>query len=311
VILSTKNLQRRVISDGWPTSLEVGNSIGNSRIVPPTAKAMGQPLFRSLTVAALFGFALLLIVGCKPEDNAPPPTPTVAPLAGAKTATRPSAQAQLPPGHPPIDGGAAPAPKQDDSGQLPPGHPPIDAPSGKAQMPQSAPSAEPAGEPAKGGEVEVLAGIKLTTPAGWVPLELKSTGGAFSIKPAAAFSLPKVEGDDEDASVRVTHFPGMKNVPAEAQLNRWYNQFSQPDGKATKDVAIAQSFVLGDATVTLADIPGTMGAGPSAKPNYRLVAAIIEHPKGPHFVKVTGPTKTIDKWKDSIVEYVKSVEVTP
>lgn len=255
--------------------------------------------------------AVVVCAGCKPEDNSPPPTPSLAPLAGSKTAARPTGPAQLPPGHPPIEGAEAPKPKQNDSAQLPPGHPPIGAPNSQPQMPMSAPGAKPAGEPAKGGEVEVLAGIKMTTPAGWVPLELKAAGGAFSIKPAAAFSLPKVDGDEEDASVRVTHFPGMKNVPAEAQLERWYNQFSQPDGKATKDVAIAQSFVLGDATVTLADIPGTMDAGEGKKPNYRLIAAIIEHPQGPHFVKVTGPTKTIDKWKDSIVEYVKSVEVTP
>lgn len=179
-------------------------------------------------------------------------------------------------------------------------------------MPKDAPDAKPAGEPAKGGEVQKLDGITLTTPAGWIPLELKASGGAFSVKPAAAFSLPAVEGDDADASVRVTHFPGMKNVPIEAQLNRWYNQFTQPDGKPTKEVAITQSFVMGDVTVTLADIPGAMsGGGGATMPNYRMLAAIIEHPKGPHFVKVIGPTKTIEKWKDSVAQYVKSAKVAP
>ena len=250
-----------------------------------------------VAVVGLFGAAVC--TGCKPKEGPPPKAPKTAPLAEAVPAA-PSG-AQLPAGHPPIDGGSAPS--QAAPAKLPPGHPPID-------MPQAPPAA--AGKPAVGGEVETLVGIKLTTPKGWIPLAPRASGGAFSVKPAAAFVLPRAKGDAEDATVRVTHFPGMKNVPVSAQLDRWYNQFVQPTGKPTKDVAITESYAIGGATVTVTDIPGTMRSGQGGgKANYRMIAAVIEHPKGPHFVKVVGPSATIDKWKDSIIAYVKSVQVIP
>lgn len=137
----------------------------------------------------------------------------------------------------------------------------------------------------------------------------------MSFTPKAVFVLPKVDGDDEDGEARLTHFPGMKNIPVEANLNRWYGQFTQPSGKPTSEVAVTQSFVVEGVTITLADMSGTMstgmGGGGETKPNYRMMAAIIEHPQGPHFLTVKGPAGTMERWQESVVEYLKSVKITP
>ena len=37
-----------------------------------------------------------------------------------------------------------------------------------------------------------------------------------------------------------------------------------------------------------------------------MIAAIIEHPNGPHFVKAVGPVNTIEHWRESIITYLKS-----
>ena len=85
--------------------------------------------------------------------------------------------------------------------------------------------------------------------------------------------------------------------------------FTQPDGKATKDVAIVENFDLGEVKVLLADISGTTTIEGAATPDRRMLSAIVNHPRGPHFVKVLGPAKTVGKWRESVVAYLKSAEI--
>jgi hypothetical protein len=266
---------------------------------------------RFVLTTALCAMALVL-VGCKEKEPPAPAKPSVAPLARAP-GDQPAAPSagQLPPGHPPTSQAAAP---QKPAGDLPEGHPPIGLPDGHPPVGQNA----AAGEAAPGGPIEAptqFDGIALTPPDGWQAMKPTASGSAMSFTPNAVFVLPKVEGDAEDGEARLTHFPGMKNIPAEANLNRWYAQFTQPSGKPTSEVAVTQSFVVEGVTVTLADMSGTMvtgmGGGGESKPNYRMLAAIIDHPQGPHFLTVKGPAATMERWRESVVEYLKSVKITP
>ena len=73
------------------------------------------------------------------------------------------------------------------------------------------------------------------------------------------YVLPKVEGDDEDATVVVYHFPG-SGGSVEDNLKRWYGQWSQPDGKNSADVAETKKVQLASAVsaaaLTVAALPG-------------------------------------------------------
>jgi len=257
---------------------------------------------RMFSVATVTVLAVALVVSnlnCKPKEPPPPETPEMAPLAEKPTSASRNASGSLPPGHPPIDGSVQTPPPSKSQNGLPPGHPPI----GGQQQEQ--PTAE-------AGDVEApteFDGIELTPPEGWTALPRKSTGGAFAVVPEAAFQLPAGDDASADVSVRLTHFPKMKRVPLEMHLNRWYGQFRQPDGTPTKEVAMTQSFVVDDITVTLADISGTLVQG--NVPNFRMLAAAIEHDKGPHFLTAKGPAPAVAKWRDSIVSYLKSVKPRP
>jgi hypothetical protein len=126
------------------------------------------------------------------------------------------------------------------------------------------------------------------------------------------------EGDDVgDVEMVVTHFPNMKGMD-DANLRRWYGQFSQPDGSSTAAASERADFeVDDDIQVTLVDIPGTMSTGGmmggavTTKQDYRMLAAIINHPAGPHFVKVTGPADAVERWKPATVAFLKSAERSP
>jgi hypothetical protein len=67
--------------------------------------------------------------------------------------------------------------------------------------------------------------------------------------------------------------------------------------------------------VTLVDVDGTYvaetapGAGARHnKPHFRLRAGVVETPKGPYFIKLTGPEKTVTRWNRAYDQFVGSMK---
>jgi len=147
--------------------------------------------------------------------------------------------------------------------------------------------------------------LKYTAPEGWI------TEAPASEMRRAQFRWPGVEGSG-DAILAVFYFPGTGGT-VEANLNRWYSQFKQSQGSATKmPVERAEKEVNG-MKVTLTYVMGTylqpqnlttMSGPVEEKPNYAMLAAIVETPQGPWFFKAIGPQKTIDYWRDSFEKFV-------
>ena len=153
-----------------------------------------------------------------------------------------------------------------------------------------------------------LDGITLKVPQGWIYEVPRVNQRMPSMSPKAVFTLAPVEGDSENVYVRVTHFPQMR-VPDESNLQRWYAMLRQPDGRPTEAASTVERFDVGDVKVVLADIPGDMTVGGETKTGWRMLGAIVKHEKGPHFVKVVGPARSVEHWKASVVAYLKSAEV--
>ena len=86
---------------------------------------------------------------------------------------------------------------------------------------------------------------------------------------------------------------------------------------AVHETASKANYQIGQVSVTLVDIRGTMKAGPpmmassARKENYRMLAAIVDHPKGPHFFKLTGPATVVERFKPSAAAFLKSAKVNP
>jgi hypothetical protein len=138
----------------------------------------------------------------------------------------------------------------------------------------------------------------LEAPEGWkrVPPKSGMVETEFAILP---------EGGDEQPG-RMTVMGAGGSV--QANIDRWYGQFAQPDGSATKDKATTKTLKLSGCTVTMVDVGGTfkdMPGGPFAggksvdRPNYRMLAAIVETPgQGSYFLKFYGPAATVAKHAD-------------
>lgn len=152
-------------------------------------------------------------------------------------------------------------------------------------------------------------GIKMMAPAEWKKGKPKSTMLQYE------FSAP-ADANDDDPSARITIMAAGGGV--EANIERWYGQFAQPDGKSTKDVAKVEKFEVDGQTIHWVDIPGTfsesMGGGPFApgkvvkREDYRMIGAIlVTKDKGQHFFKMTGPSKVVEDLSEGFKKMLKEL----
>ena len=131
----------------------------------------------------------------------------------------------------------------------------------------------------------------------------------------AQYRLPRAEGDTENGSVVLYYFGQGQGGSTTANIERWVGQIKQADGGSSKAIAKEDRFEVNGLKVTTVDVGGTY-AGETApgsgtfenKPGYRLLAAVVETPNGSYFVKLLGPEKTVARWNESFLGFVKSFE---
>ena len=151
--------------------------------------------------------------------------------------------------------------------------------------------------------------LKFTVPPGWIEEERTSS------MRVAQYRLPKVEGDTENGSVVLYYFGQGQGGSTAANIERWVGQMKQADGGSSKAGAKEDRFEVNGLKVTTVDVGGTYvaetmpGSGTfENKPGYRLLAAVVETPHGSYFVKLLGPEKTVARWNESFLVFVKSFE---
>jgi hypothetical protein len=152
----------------------------------------------------------------------------------------------------------------------------------------------------------LAAGLTFVTPDGW-----QSTPSTSSMR-VAEFALPRAAGDGEDAQLIVYYFGG-SGGSVDANMQRWIGQMQQADGKPSAAVARKESRTVNGLTVSLVDVSGTytaeMAPGSAThqnKPRFRMRAGVVETARGPYFIKLTGPEKTVAKWDAAFNQFVGS-----
>ncbi|MFM8579361.1 MAG: hypothetical protein ACKOCN_11285 [Planctomycetaceae bacterium] len=138
----------------------------------------------------------------------------------------------------------------------------------------------------------------LRSPEGWNRVEPK-----FAMIEAEYSAPPAKEGQPAG---RMTVMGAGGKI--EDNLERWFGQFSQPDGSATKSKATTKKMKVAGCDVTLVDVPGTFRDAPMGpfaggktveRPDYRMLAAIVETPdRGNYFIKFYGPADCVSRDAD-------------
>jgi len=136
-------------------------------------------------------------------------------------------------------------------------------------------------------------GLTFTAPKAW------QTRPASSSMRVAEFVIPRASGDTEDAEA-IIYFFGGTGGSVEQNITRWIGQMQQPDGSSSSDKATRATQTINGLKVSTVDVSGTYVAEvrPGAserhnKPGFRLRAAVVETPRGPYYIKLTGPAKTV------------------
>ena len=132
----------------------------------------------------------------------------------------------------------------------------------------------------------------------------------------ATYSVPAAGGDEEMGEVAIFYFGPGEGGSVEANVERWFGQFDQPDGRPTREVAERESQQVNNIPVTILRTTGTYtaAAGPMAprqdiRPGYKLIGAIAEGPEGAVFFKCTGPVTTVQKAEPDFLQMVESIQV--
>lgn len=152
--------------------------------------------------------------------------------------------------------------------------------------------------------------ILLKAPAEWKKVQPKSNIIEYE------FSAPAdaLEGDEK---ARITIMGAGGSV--DANIERWYGQFEQPDGKSTKDAAKLEKFTVDGLTVHWVDVTGsfkdTMGGGPFSggrtvlRQDYRMLGAIIvSQQQGQYFIKMTGHKDVVDTLAEGFKKSLKELQ---
>jgi hypothetical protein len=131
---------------------------------------------------------------------------------------------------------------------------------------------------------------------------------------AAQWRIPHAPADSEDGELVLFYFGKGKGGGAQENLERWYGQFSEPDGPPARDAATVTMRTVNGLRVTSVDLSGTYtgggmgGAPPHPKPGFRLLAAVVEGEEGPWFLKALGPEPTIVAAKPGFDALLASLE---
>jgi hypothetical protein len=211
---------------------------------------------------------VLLAAACKNDPQAT--ASGAAPSATAPGAAAPASASSTSPSNPHAAGSAPP-------GAAPPnahGTPPS-----AAQMPPRTL------EKRADGRVG-LGPFSLVVPASWT--EKPST----SSMRAAQFQLPAPDGGE--AEVVVYYFGETGAGSVQANIDRWVNQFKQPDDKPSASVAKIEKATFAGQEASVVSVsgryvaPAMPGGPPTDKPDQSLVAAIVPSPKGPYYFRLVG-----------------------
>ncbi len=158
------------------------------------------------------------------------------------------------------------------------------------------------------GKPMSIAGISFTPASQWEDF------GPSGMR-AASYAYGPLEPDTNASTLAVFHFGKGQGGTIEANMDRWINQFSMPDGRDPSTATIRYDRTVARYPAHVMTLFGIYNesARPTsqvkiARENYRLVAIIVEAPGGNVFFKLTGPDKTAKIMIEAFIAMINQAE---
>jgi hypothetical protein len=141
-----------------------------------------------------------------------------------------------------------------------------------------------------------IAGYQFVAPDDWKQSEPTSP------MRKAQFDLTSEDG--KTAQLVFFYFGPSGGGGVRANIDRWMKQFKDMQNQDIKEE------IVNEVKVTYARATGTFLSGSpfgpkTPKPGHSLVGSIVEGRQGSIFLKLVGPTKTVQAYDQSIIEMIK------
>jgi len=128
----------------------------------------------------------------------------------------------------------------------------------------------------------------------------------------------RLPGDgDSDAELVIYNFGTTPEAggSVEANFDRWCGQFVQADGRDSMEVAARRESQISGMAVHTIDISGRYVAAVRPgnpekhdKPDHRMLGSVIISPEGKYFLKLLGPSATVEKHAAHYEEFLRSLK---
>ena len=151
--------------------------------------------------------------------------------------------------------------------------------------------------------------LEFVLPSAWVVEQPTSTMRKAQLR------LP---GDgDSDAELVIYNFGTTPEAggSVEANFDRWCGQFVQADGRDSTEVATRRESQISGMAVHTIDISGRYVAAVRPgnpemhdKPDHRMLGSVIISPAGKYFLKLLGPSSTVEKHAARYEEFLRSLK---
>ena len=178
-----------------------------------------------------------------------------------------------------------------------------------AALPSCARREEPAPSPQPSHSVVVLPPEPQVPTIVWKdPPKWERTQGGSSMR-KASYQIKAAPGDTEDAEAAVYYFGPSNGGSTDANIQRWITQFPDVPPADVKRVERQANGMK----QTVVDIQGTYDGSSMSirevgkKPNFRMIAAVVETPGGSYFFKMTGPQRTVESARAAFFSLLDSV----
>ncbi len=187
---------------------------------------------------------------------------------------------------------SAAAPQVTPGQELPAGHPAI-SPDSSSVVPAPPPNS------GRGSQ-----GMSWTQPAQW----LAETPSSSMRR--AQYRVPGASGD---AQCVVFYFGPGQGGDAQANVERWADQFGQPGGGSSREALRTEELVVGGVRVLIAEVKGIYSGGMTGmgsqtpRPGSMLLGAVAEGPDANWFFKLTGPEQTVEENRKPFMSMVQSI----
>jgi hypothetical protein len=177
------------------------------------------------------------------------------------------------------------------------------APASCARQDEPAPAAQPTNTIVMLPPEPKVPTVVWRDPPKWERLE----GGSAMRK--ATYKIKAVPGDAEDAEAAVYYFGPSNGGSTEANIQRWTSQFPDVPPAEVKRVERKTNGMK----QTIIEIQGTYDGSSMTirevgkKPNFRMIAAVVETSGGSYFFKLTGPQRTVESARSAYLALLDSV----